>query len=119
MRLASNASWHRKPDDTMVKENDIQKSILEALWYNKIKAWRNNTGAYRTEHGGFVRFGTKGSGDIFAIQPKTGRFISIEVKTQKKYPTPDQKQWMQEVNDAGGIAFVARSIDDLRTNGII
>lgn len=103
----------------MVRENDIQKSLLEALWYNKIHAWRNNTGAYKTERGGFVRFGTKGSGDIFAIQPITGKFISIEVKQPKQYPSPEQKEWMQKVNDNGGIAFVARSIDDLKSHNII
>ena len=42
-----------------------------------------------------------------------GRMIAIELKSPNGKATPDQERFIQNVNDAGGIAFVARSIDEV------
>jgi len=78
-------------------------------------AWRNNTGAFVGEHRGksrFVRFGAKGSGDIFAILPG-GCFWSIECKVGKNRKTPAQIEWEGAVQSAGGAASVVRNLDEL------
>lgn len=99
----------------MTPEGEIQNAIMEYLWYNKILAWRNNntptfnikTNTYRS----MGKWAKKGVSDIIAI--KNGTVYFIEVKAKGKYPSKEQKQFIIDVNEAGGIAFVARSIDDV------
>lgn len=67
---------------------------------------------YRTNQDPYRR---KGVSDLLGIW--RGRFIAIEVKTpkpKKTYPSKDQKSFLQDVADAGGIAIVARSVEDVR-----
>ena len=54
-----------------------------------------------------------GIADILGIQRGTGRFIAIEVKTAKGKLSPFQTNFLNWINEAGGIAFVARSVDDV------
>ncbi len=42
-----------------------------------------------------------------------GRMIAIELKSPTGKATPDQERFLQNVRDNGGIAFVARSIDEV------
>ena len=39
-------------------------------------------------------------------------FASVEVKTETGKPTDEQKNWIDQVRKAGGIAGVVRSVDD-------
>lgn len=94
-------------------EGKLVSGVLTYLRIRQIVAWRNNTGALRNQHGRPVAFGTKGSGDIFALLPPGGRFVSIECKQPGRYPTKVQKAFMAMINGQGGMAFVARSIDDV------
>ena len=48
-------------------------------------------------------FGKAGVADIIACIK--GRFVSIEVKREGKEPTPIQERRMNEIRQAGGIAF--------------
>jgi hypothetical protein len=45
--------------------------------------------------------------------PKTGRFLAIEVKRPGGKPTPEQLQFIDTINQAGGLAFVAHSIEEV------
>lgn len=97
-------------------ENNLQRACLEFLLLKGCKAWRNNTGTRVSHYKGkraFVRYGAVGSGDIFAIVPKSGRFLSIECKVAGKYPSKAQRKWIEEVNETGGWAIVARTVDDV------
>jgi hypothetical protein len=97
-----------------MSETLIVKSILGALqlkYKNRAKFWRNNTGATKTETGGFVRFGALGSPDILGIL-QGGRFVALEVKTAKGRTSPAQESWLAEALQLGAVAGVARSIDD-------
>lgn len=101
-----------------VSANALTRSILQYLADIKVKAWRNQTGALRAEGSGnarsrFVRFGEKGSADIFAIAPPDGKFIGIEVKAGKDKMSEAQVQWHLEVRAMGGVTIEARSIDDV------
>jgi hypothetical protein len=51
--------------------------------------------------------------DIIGCRLKTGRFLAIEVKRPGGKPTPEQQQFIDTINHAGGLAFVARSIEEV------
>jgi len=40
-----------------------------------------------------------------------GRLLAIEVKTGVGRPTPEQKRFIEAVNNRNGIAFVARDVE--------
>ena len=42
-----------------------------------------------------------------------GRFVAMEVKTPSGRPTPLQEAQMDAICDAGGVAAVVRSVDDV------
>jgi penicillin-binding protein-related factor A (putative recombinase) len=52
----------------------------------------------------------KGVSDILGIWK--GQFLAIEVKVAKKYPSKEQKEFIANVIEHGGVAFVARSVED-------
>jgi len=53
----------------------------------------------------------KGIPDIIGLWE--GRMLAIEVKAPKGRVSPYQEQWIRRINQAGGIAFVARSPQDV------
>ncbi len=97
--------------------NALTRECLHLLRLRGVLAWRNNTGALtiartngRTQ---FLRFGEVGSGDILAVMPQTGRFLSIEIKTGRDTLRQSQKEWIAQVRAQGGLAIVVRSLGDL------
>jgi len=96
-----------------MKESEIQKSILEYLGYQKkIYFFRAGSGAIRTEQGGYFKTGKKGCPDIIVC--KSGKFIGLEVKTEKGRQSENQKQAEQEIIKAGGEYYIVKSIDDVQ-----
>lgn len=94
--------------------NDLTRQILDYLALMGVMAWRNNSGLLPDAHGiRRIRAGAKGSGDILAILPPNGRFLSIEVKVGKDRLRDSQRDWMAEVQRAGGLAIVARDLRDV------
>lgn len=53
----------------------------------------------------------KGTSDILGIYKS--KFLAIEVKTKTGKLNPFQKAFLENVNNEGGIGFVARSIEDV------
>jgi len=104
-----------------ISEHKIQDSIIDLLRYQGYFVWRNNTGATRYENKAgqqrFIRFGLPGFSDIFAIQPGTGKFIALEVKTPKtrNRATPAQVDFIQRVKDQGGIAAIVTDPSEVAT----
>jgi len=102
-------------------EADIQKQILEYLeWKVRGKFWRINTGAHVAEYKGksrFVRYGSPGMADIIGVYydeiQGVGIFCAIEVKKAPNKPTKAQVAFLKEVNDFGGKAIVAYSLEDV------
>lgn len=93
-------------------EKETQKAILGYLDIKRVFHWRNNTGSFKTERGGFYSFGTPGSPDIFAILPP-GRIFGIEVKDTKGRLNENQVAFREKFQAAGGTYLVARSLDDV------
>lgn len=107
----------------LLTEKDIEKAILSYLNYIGIKAWKQNCGmfimggkygkrAYKSfsDHNGKV---IKGMSDIAGIIPKTGQYLAIEVKKEKGIVSPEQAEHIRVVNSIGGVAFVARSVEQV------
>jgi len=106
-----------------VSEQRIQQQIRLACSTGDTRLFRNNTGTLRDQHGRPVQFGLcKGSADLIGwkrvtvtpemVGQQVAVFLSIEVKTPTGRLRPEQKQWLDTVRAAGGIAGVARSVED-------
>lgn len=99
-----------------MKEAEIQRSILDYLALRHHFHFRCNTGAYKTEHGSYVRYGSKGAPDIIVVA--NGKMIGIEVKTISGKLSDDQEAFGEALKAAGGIYIVARSLDDVIALGL-
>jgi len=110
-----------------MSEAAIQQDIRLALGQCPgIRAFRQNVGAYKDPRSGrVIRYGlATGSADLIGWQTVTiteamvgqrfARFLSVEVKTPTGRLSPEQETWRQAVLKAGGIAVVARSVDDIK-----
>ena len=100
------------------KEREIQKSILDWLRYKKIFCWKNSSvGIYKAKTGKYIPIGMKGISDILGIIQRGkdggGIFLAIEVKREGCYATENQLKFIDEINKKGGIAFIARNIEDV------
>lgn len=101
-RICSNRGF--LVDDKMkvkISEKEITASIRSLLKSFGIFHWKvfQTLGA------------TPGVPDIIGVYK--GRMIGIEVKTSNGKTSPYQDNFIKNINDAGGLAFVARSVDDV------
>ena len=107
----------------MASEQQIQQHIRLACGTGDTRLFRNNTGTLRDQNGRPVQFGLcKGSADLIGwkrvtvtpdmVGQQVAVFLSIEVKTATGRLRPEQQQWLDAVQAAGGIAGVARSVED-------
>lgn len=99
-------------------EQAIQNAILDYLWMRGHAAWRINSGAIKTERGSLVRLAPPGTSDIIGCVVPTGRMFVIEVKQPGKDATPLQQAFLDRMAEAGALAFVARSIEDVQEQGL-
>ena len=111
------------PGASKATEQQIQQHIRLACSNGPVRLFRNNTGTLRDQHGRPVTFGlAKGSADLIGWTTRTitpemvgqqvAVFTSIEVKSATGRLRPEQQQWLEAVQAAGGIAGVARSVCD-------
>jgi len=87
-----------------IKENVIVRNIMEYL--KRVPhcfCWK--------EHGGM--YGTAGIPDIICCI--SGDFFAFEVKAESGKTTKLQDATIRKIQDAGGIAVVVRSVDDVKT----
>jgi len=103
-------------------EGIILAGCLRYLQRQNVYHWRNSTGAVRIGPGRFMRFGKVGSSDILGVLPG-GKILCVECKAQGGRLTPEQKQFIQDVRDLGGVCLVVKhwqEIDSaLRQEGFI
>lgn len=96
----------------MNESNILQQCRLAASQMGAI-VWRNNVGKLQDKQGRWVTYGLcVGSSDLIGMYQ--GRFLAMEVKQPKKHPTPEQKNFIKIVQEAGGIAGVVRCAEDVR-----
>lgn len=120
-----------------MSERAIQNTILLAASKAGLTLWRNNVGMGWT--GNAVRFADgsvriaeprplhaglhKGSSDLIGFRQVVvtaahvgqtlAQFAAVEVKQPGRYPTADQRRFLEFVENAGGFALVARAAEDL------
>lgn len=84
---------------------------------------RYNVGTFKTMDDRPVKIGTPGVSDCIGFRPVTitqdmvgqriAQFVACEVKAARGRATDQQKQFLAIVEQAGGVAIVARSADDV------
>ena len=110
----------------MSLERDIQASILLALSHGPTRLLRINAGVAwqgtvieRTEHRLVlarpyaIRLAAPGVSDLIGWT-EGGRFVAIEVKAPRGRVTDEQAAFIELVRRSGGLAGVARSVEDAR-----
>ena len=87
--------------------------VLKALRAHPAVSWveRQNTGSARIA-GRFVRFGWPGCSDVLGML-RDGRFLAVEVKAPKGKLRPEQVVFLERINGAGGVGFIARDLRDV------
>jgi len=110
----------------MASEQSIQQHIRLRCSTGPVRLFRNNTGTLYDRQGRPVTFGLeKGSADLIGWRTITitpdmvgqavAVFTSLEVKAERGRVSPEQRQWLEAVQAAGGIAGVVRSVEDAQT----
>jgi hypothetical protein len=120
-------------------ETATVKAILDYLHLRGYLAWRQNSRVVMLPGKGGkdrpVRMGgVKGMADIigcvpwygchgpqpgqYGAEPRIGRLLAIECKSETGRPTPEQTAFLAAVVRAGGIAFLARSVRDVQAHGL-
>ena len=99
-----------------MKEADIMRSIQIAVSQHGHRLFRNNQGFFTVDKRK-IRTGLGvGSSDLVGWLggdgPMRGRFLAIEVKTDKGRLTDEQESFLAAVNRSGGLGFVARSVEE-------
>lgn len=106
-------------------ETDLQQRIRLALGTQPdLRIFRNQVGSLPDPRTGrLVQFGlARGSADLIGwrtitvtpdmVGQRLAVFTSLEIKTPTGRLTPVQRNWLHAVDQAGGIAGVARSVSD-------
>jgi hypothetical protein len=107
------------------QETDLQQRIRLALGTRPdARIFRNQVGSLPDPRTGrLVQFGlARGSADLIGwrtititpemVGQRVAVFTSLEIKTPTGRLAPAQRAWLGAVNQAGGIAGVARSVGD-------
>jgi len=93
-------------------ERDVVNACLDYLHLLGFDVWRQNSGAFKRDNH-FYRFSyRKGISDIIGWTPK-GVFIAVECKDGKGKVTIEQDNFLSKLKSNGGVAIVARSLDEL------
>ena len=101
---------------TKLSESNIQNMILDYLNQKGIFSFRvNTTGTYDSQRGVYRslgKFQLKGTSDIIGCLPD-GKMLAIEVKSETGRLSPEQKAFIDKIKKQGGIAFVAKNLQDV------
>jgi hypothetical protein len=102
----------------MTPENLIKREICAWLRSRGIFFWVNDSHGFW--HEGRKRFLSnkdpyriKGISDILGILPG-GRFLAVEVKSKTGRLSPEQKAFIGAIQNEGGMAFMARSVEEVK-----
>ena len=106
-------------------EAELQQRIrLHYGTRSELRLFRNNVGQCQATDGRVVRFGLcEGSSDLIGftsveitpemVGQRLAVFTAVEVKTPRGRITDAQQKFIDLVNEAGGRAGVARSVEDV------
>ena len=105
---------HKPKQRYVRREGAALVEVMLALRVHPAVAWfeRMNVGCVKIENR-FVRFGFPGCTDVLG-QMKDGRILVVEVKSPTGELSPEQRAFLIKVRRAGGVAFMARNLNDVR-----
>jgi hypothetical protein len=86
------------------------KPSAEALLTRSVRQLLNAAGIFHWKNFGGP-MGVKGVPDILGCY--RGRLFGIELKAPKGKTSPDQEEFIKRINEAGGLAFCARTLDEV------
>ena len=92
-------------------EAAIQKQIIDYLTRIGAVVLRTNSGQIATATGHTIRLGAAGTSDLTVLH--RGIWYAIEVKKPGNVATALQSAYLDRVNAAGGVGFVATSLDEV------
>ncbi len=84
-----------------IRERELTRLILDYLRWVPDSSWKKIRGS----------MGMKNVLDIIGCWE--GKYVELEVKTERGRLTPGQKARLEEIRRAGGIAEVVRSLEDV------
>jgi hypothetical protein len=87
--------------------SEITKSVLKELNARGCEMWRQNQ--IRVPGRRFI--GKRGVGDTIGFHRMTGLFVALEVKAGNDTLSEEQKEFLNKLAKAGGIALVATEVD--------
>lgn len=107
------------------KESGVLHAILKGFSNGPTRLFRNNVGLFQTADGRKVMTGLcKGSSDIIGwtsvtvtenmVGHKLAVFTAIEVKGPRGRPTKEQVNFIEQVQNAGGLAQICFSTEDVK-----
>lgn len=99
-------------------ERVIELEILHWLKNQGIFAWKcTSNGFFDTKRKCFRKqvnpFAINGQTDIMGVLAN-GRILCIEVKSKRGKVSDEQLFFINRINEKGGLAFVARSLDQVK-----
>jgi len=106
-----------------VSEQEMQQRIRLECSRGPARLWRNNVGSLRDQRGQMVTYGLcRGSSDLIGLRQVVigpehlgqtlAVFTAIEVKGARGRATPEQEAFIAAVQRLGGLAGIARSVED-------
>jgi hypothetical protein len=100
-------------------EKELENKILGYLVNRGIFCFKVETqGTFDSRFGAYRKgsvYHIRGVSDICGIL-NDGRFLAIEVKTPTGRVSPEQTFFINKINKKGGLAFIARNIEDVEKN---
>lgn len=96
--------------------NALTSSIVQYARSKGFEVWRqNNTAVYDAQAGRYRAFrGRKGVSDVIGFSRSGARFLAVEVKTGSDRLSSEQRDFLEQVNKAGGIGIEARDFDQFK-----
>jgi len=96
-------------------EKQIQKVILEYLQYlengGQLYFFRSGAGAMKLDSGRYFKTGKAGCPDITVCIK--GKFIGLEVKTDKGVQSVAQLNAQRQIEKAGGFYYIVTSVEEV------
>ena len=92
-------------------EGRIKAGCLRYLEKRGIMVWNNPTGAVKIADR-WLHFGKKGSADILGCLPG-GRLLCVECKAPAGRLSPEQKQFLSDVQKLGALSLVVHGWQEL------
>ena len=109
-----------------MNEMNRLRAIMLGLSMPGVRLFRNNCGALKDTEGRLIRYGVAnpGGSDLIGwrsvtvtpdmVGQKLAIFLAIEVKGERTRVTDQQRNFIDRVKAGGGLAGVARSVEDAK-----